>query len=122
MNLLKTGLEFLADKLKTHASETVTYRRGANSVSIQATFGKTTYQIESESGFHIGGEIIDFLFLTADLVIGNAVTTPQAGDRIYTDRAIYEVQFIGDGCWRYSDPFGKMIRLHTKEIFDVSNN
>jgi len=115
-NILKNGIQFLADKLKSHASETVIYKRGADTVTICASFGKTDYQVQDQSGFKIGGQITDFLFQAEDLVIDRTLTVPKAGDQIQTDSALYEAQFIGDGCWRYSDPFRKMIRLHTKEI------
>lgn len=115
-NLLKQGIDFLADKLKAHASETVVYKRGADSISICASFGKTDYQIEDESGLKIGGAVIDFLFAAEDLVIKGSQTTPQAGDQIQTDSAVYEAMFLPDGYWRYSDPYRTMIRLHAKEI------
>ncbi|HBG28591.1 MAG: hypothetical protein A2Y10_08590 [Planctomycetes bacterium GWF2_41_51] len=115
-NILKNGIQFLADKLKSHASETVIYKRGADTINICASFGKTNYQIENESGFQIGGEITDFLFSAADLIIDGLVTVPKAGDRIEVDGKVYEALFINDGCWRYSGPFGKIIRFHTKEI------
>jgi hypothetical protein len=115
-NLLKQGIDFLADKLKAHASETIIYKRGADSISICASFGKTNYQIEDDSGFKIGGHITDFLFEAADLIIDGLLTVPKAGDRIEVDGKVYEALFLGDGCWRCSDPFGKIIRLHTKEV------
>jgi hypothetical protein len=115
-NLLKKGIEFLADKLKAHASETVIYKRGADSVNICASFGKTDYKIEDDSGFQIGGQVTDFLFDAADLVIDGLLTVPKAGDRVEVDGKVYEALFINDGCWRHSDPFRKMIRLHTKEV------
>ena len=115
-NLLKKGIEFLADKLKVHASETVIYKRGLDTVNIQATVGKTNYQIEDDSGLKIGGEIVDFIFQTVDLVINGSLTIPKTGDRVEVDGRIYEALFINDGCWRYSDPYRKIIRFHTKEI------
>lgn len=115
-NLLKNGIDFLAQKLKAYASETVIYKRGLNSISIQATFGKTDYQIEDDSGLKIGGSVIDFLFAAQDLVINGTQTTPQAGDQIQINSAIYEAMFLPDGYWRYSDPYRTIIRLHTKEI------
>jgi len=115
-NLLKQGINFLAEKLKTHASETVIYKRGADTINICATFGKTDYKIEDDSGLKIGGQVTDFLFEAQDLVINGTQTTPQAGDQIQTDSAIYEAMFLPGGYWRYSDPFGKIIRIHTKEV------
>ena len=115
-NILKNGIQFLADKLKAHASETVIYKRGADSISICASFGKTDYQIEDQSGFQTGGQITDFLFAASDLIIDGLLTLPKAGDQIQTDSALYEALFLQDGCWRYSDPYRKIIRLHTKEV------
>ncbi|OQA02451.1 MAG: hypothetical protein BWY69_01107 [Planctomycetes bacterium ADurb.Bin401] len=115
-NILKNGIEFLANKLKAHASQEVIYKRGADSASICASFGKTDYKIEDESGFQIGGQVTDFLFDAADLIIDGLLTVPKAGDRIEVDGKVYEALFLSGGCWKYSDPFGKMIRLHTKEI------
>jgi hypothetical protein len=115
-NLLKQGIDFLAEKLKAHASETVIYKRGADSINICASFGKTDYKVEDESGFQIGGQVTDFLFTASDLIIDGLLTLPKAGDQIQTDSALYEAQFIGDGCWRYRDPYHKIIRFHTKEI------
>jgi hypothetical protein len=115
-NILKTGIGFLANKLKAHASETVIYKRGADSISICASFGKTDYKIEDDAGLKIGGQVTDFLFEVEDLIIEGLLTVPKAGDRIEVDGRTYEALFINDGCWRYSDPFGKIIRLHTKEV------
>jgi len=116
MNILKNGIDFLGQKLKAYASETVVYKRGLDSVSIQATFGKTNCHIEDESGLKVGGHVIDFLFAAQDLVINGSQTTPQAGDQIVFNSNSYEAFFLPDGCWRYSDPYGTIIRLHTKEI------
>ncbi len=115
-NIFKKGIEFLTEKLKAHASETVIYKRGLDTINIQATFGKTDYKTEDESGFQIGGAIIDFLFAAEDLVIDGTQTTPRAGDQIQTDSTIYEAMFLPTGYWRYSDPYRTMIRLHTKEV------
>lgn len=117
-NLLKTGFEYLASKLKSNASDSVTYVRGASRVTIQATFGKTPYQFQSENGFQVGGEVTDFVFSAGDLILNGNLTTPDIGDKIVTGRATYEAQMVGnEGCWKYSDPFGTMIRFHTKEVY-----
>ncbi|OHB58796.1 MAG: hypothetical protein A2Y12_00140 [Planctomycetes bacterium GWF2_42_9] len=116
VNLLKNGVQFLADKLKLHASETVIYKRGADTINICASFGKTNYQIEDDSGFKIGGQVTDFLFQAEDLIIDGLLTVPKTGDRIEIEGKTYEALFLDDGCWRYSDPYHKIIRFHTKEI------
>jgi hypothetical protein len=115
-NLLRTGLEYLAEELKAHASETVTYRRGALTVSALAVCGRTEYKSQDESGNILDAEIIDFIFVSADLILSGTLVTPLPGDEIVTDRATFEVMYLGgEGCWKFSDPFGKAIRIHTKK-------
>jgi hypothetical protein len=116
-NLLKKGVEFLANALKANASDDVTYARGSNSVELKATLGKTPIQVQSDSGVQVAGEIIDFVFLAEDLILNGSLTVPQHGDKITTDRAIYEVNHLGvESCWKYCDPYGKNIRLHCKQV------
>lgn len=119
-NMLKTGLDYLAEQLKIHASQSIVYKRGTDQVALYAVSGKTTIQTQDQSGFVIGAESVDFLFLADDLVLNYQRVTPQHGDRIETDRAVYEVHHLpNEGCWKYSDPFGKQIRVHVKEVGTV---
>jgi hypothetical protein len=119
-NMLKTGLDYLAQQLKAHASESVVYSRGTNTVTLAAVLGKTVLELQDESGFAVGAATIDFIFCSQDLVLNQQMVTPLAGDRITTGRAVYEVHHIAhEGCWKYSDPFGKQIRVHVKEVGTV---
>jgi hypothetical protein len=49
-DLLRTGQEWLANQLKTHASKTIVYLRGANQVSITAIIGRTLMKLEDGYG------------------------------------------------------------------------
>ena len=43
-NMLETGSQWLANQLKSHAANQVTYVRGLEQVSVQATIGKTEFE------------------------------------------------------------------------------
>lgn len=124
-NLLQRGAEYLAAQLQAHASQPVTYRRGtgeeAVEVAIDATIGRSEFELTTDDGIVERVETRDFLFPTADLVLAETATVPQRGDKI--------IETIGDAtltyevlphqnlpAFRYSDEFRVMLRVHTKLI------
>ncbi|MFA5291945.1 MAG: hypothetical protein WC496_02810 [Phycisphaerae bacterium] len=120
-NLLETGSDYLQAQLKQFASSEVAYRRGQDSVVVKAIIGSTKVEVDDGGGAKIKTDIIDFLISTADLVLNGSAITPQHGDKIELGSCEYEVLFLaGDGCWRFSDAFGKTMRIHTKRTGDVS--
>ena len=63
----------------------------------------------------------DFLILTADLVLAGAATLPQRGDRIKETSGdkvyVYEVLAPGkEPHYRFSDPYRKTLRIHSKQV------
>ena len=120
-NLLEQGTAWLADQLKTHASSTVVYQRGAQQVSVSATIGKTEFEIDDGSGVLQRVESRDYLIQPADLQIAGVATLPIAGDRIRetigTKTYVYEVMGPGnEPHYRFSDPFRRVLRIHTKHV------
>ena len=120
-NLFETGATWLANQLKTHASADVVYVRGVDQVPIKATIGKTEFEIDDGSGVVQRIQSRDFLVHAADLQISGSETLPQAGDQIRETQAtstfVYEVMAPGDEPhYRYSDPFRKLLRIHTKHV------
>ena len=120
-DLLAKGSEMLDRMRRTHLSRTVVYRRGADSVEIEATVGSTAFDRTDEYGVVHRIESRDYLAAAADLVLGGEAVTPKAGDRITeTGEARvheYEVMAPGDGpAWRYSDPQRRTLRIHTKFV------
>ena len=120
-NMLKTGSSWLLDQMKTHASVDIVYERGIDQVPIKATIGRTVFEIEDGHGVLERTESRDFLVQAADLVIAGATILPERGDRIRetvgTITYVYEVMAPGkEPHWRYSDPFRKTLRIHTKQI------
>lgn len=118
-NLMRTGAEWLSGKLKAEASETVTYTRGADSVSggLAATPGETSYEHLDSDGISVEARVRDFTFEAADLVLASAVVLPAKGDLIVLGTTTYEVLPVGGGeVHRYCDRNNIRLRVHTKEI------
>ncbi|HOQ06010.1 MAG TPA: hypothetical protein PKY88_12445 [Anaerohalosphaeraceae bacterium] len=117
-DLLQKGLQFMENQRRRHLAQEVTYQRGAESVPVLATFGKTTYEVEEAEGVTVGAEVVDFLIAAADLVIQDQPIRPQYGDQIIVaGQGTYEVLDLpGAGCYRYSDPYQMTFRIHTKLI------
>ena len=120
-DLLEKGAAWLEDRRTRHLTRTVTYVRGEDSVSVAATIGKTTFEQADEYGVIHRTESRDFLVLTADLVLDGSPTLPKAGDRIREadgDQVfVYEVLAPGgEPPWRYSDPYRRTLRIHTKHV------
>ena len=118
--MLRTGSDWLAGQFAEHATETVTYRRGALSAQVRATIGHTTFEVDRAYGRETV-ESRDFLIPVEDLVLGGQAAEPAAGDRI--EQTIggaaekYDVLAPGqEKCWRYSDPWKKTFRVHTKHV------
>ena len=120
-DLLQQGSDWLEAKRTQYASRVVTYARGAQSVEVSATIGKTTFEVDDGYGVLVRHESRDFLILTADLVLDAEQALPQRGDRIRETQGqqvfVYEVSAPGkEPCWRYSDPYRKTLRVHTQQV------
>ncbi|MFH1022122.1 MAG: hypothetical protein V1809_01895 [Planctomycetota bacterium] len=120
-DLLKQGSRWLEGMRVAHASRPVVYVRGADSVEVSATIGRTIFSLDQGYSVIERVETRDYLVLAADLVIGGVATLPRAGDRIREVEGnkayVYEVMAPGnEPCWRYSDPYRKTLRIHTKHV------
>ena len=125
-DLLETGQAWLADQLKTHASRQVVYQRGPQQVAVQATIGRTLLKLDDDyGGIRMEWTDRDFLIQAADLVLGAETITPERGDLVKETvgplMTTYEVAaYGGEPPWRTSDPFGVVLRIHTKRIESVA--
>jgi hypothetical protein len=121
-DLLEAGQQWLAEQLQEHASHSVVYHRGADSIAVQATIGRTLLKLnDSYGGVRMQWTDRDFLIQAADLVLNGSTLTPERGDRITEtvglNMSVFEVMaYGGEPPWRYSDPFGKLLRIHAKFI------
>jgi len=121
-DLLETGSAWLHGQRKQHMVRTVTYRRGSASVEVRATVGQTVFRLVEDYGAQVRVVRRDYLVAAGDLVLNGQQALPEAGDRIEeTDGdkvLIYEVMGPGGGepDWRYSDPYRRTLRIHTKLV------
>ncbi len=94
------------------ASENVLYIRNGLEKTVPAIFGQTKYERSDDYGLKTGSFMHDFLFRFSDLEF-----YPEQGDHIIANSKEYEVNDFGqEGCWRWSDPYGIRMRVHTKLI------
>ncbi len=120
-DLLCQGAAWLDGQRHTHLTQTVRYQRGADSVELAATIGRTEFEQADEYGVLHRIEARDYIIRAADLVLGGETVLPKAGDRICeTEQAavhVYEVMAPGnEPPWRWSDPYRVALRIHTKHV------
>lgn len=124
-NLLNSGVAWLVERLRQHASQAVTYVRGSEQVSLDVT----VLSIAREAIDPISGAITivtgrDYLFPAASLILGGSLTRPQPGDRIYeadgATIATHEVAMLpGEDCWKWNDPYRVTMRVHANLIAET---
>jgi hypothetical protein len=119
-NLLTTGVAFLASQRALHMASSVTYARPStgHTVSILATVGRSMGTVDTPAGtMRVVSNERDYLITAADLILNGALTVPQRGDRITDAAGTWEVQpMLGEPCYRFSDPHGVSLRIHTKRV------
>ena len=121
-DMLDSGLGWLAEKLKAHASRQVVYRRGADEVTVQAIIGRTLLKLDDGyGGVRMEWTDRDFVIAADDLVLGGEKTLPQRGDQVREtvdgQTLVYEVLAPGsEPEWRWSDPHRRLLRIHTKQV------
>jgi hypothetical protein len=120
-DVLEQGLAWLDDQRHAHMTRSVTYERGPDSVQLAATVGRTEFEQVDEHGIVQRLQSRDYLLRAADLVLAGQVTLPKSGDLIReTDGGqtfVYGVMAPGgEPPWRYSDPYRKALRIHTKHV------
>lgn len=118
-DLLEQSSAWLDGQRRQFLSRTVVYSRGDLTAEVPATLGRTNAEAQSESGAIQEWASEDFLILAADLAVFGL---PQPGDQI-TDTGgdgeafVYEVMSPAGGPpWRYSDPYRRTLRIHTKQV------
>lgn len=112
-DLLRQGAAWLEQMRTAHCASQVEYRRNGDVLQVQATFGRTTYEVADESGLTVGAHVWDFLILADDLGF-----EPEPGDMIVANGRRYEVMALGEDFrgWRWSDPYRTTFRIHTRDI------
>jgi hypothetical protein len=114
-DLLEQGARWLEAQRTKHCTRDVTYVRGADSVVVQATIGRTEFQADDGQTVRIDFTERDYLMRAADLVLAGDAVAPQPGDQVRETQDGQTLVFeVID--WRYSDPYRQTLRLHTKQV------
>ena len=121
MNLLEQGSNWLEKKRHDYLSSPVNFVRGGESIPVNATLGRTEFDVSVDMGITEKYETRDFLVRREDLVILGERVNPKRGDRFHYHIEgqvfIYEVMAPGkEPVYRESDLFKKTLRIHTKLI------
>ena len=111
--MLEAAAKWLRDQTLEHLSVEVSYcPKDGNSKTIRAVIGTTLFQTETDYGVATTTEARDFIVSTEELP-----DDPRRGDVIIWHATRYEVLAPGsEPCWRWSDGFHLVRRIHTKEI------
>ncbi len=120
-DLLEQGASWLDRMRVKHASRTVLYGRGTESVEVAATLGRTDYEVTDEYGATVRAVATDFLIAAEDLVLGGRVSLPAPGDSIRvtfgSDVLVFEVMDLGgSGHYRPAGPHRKTLRIHARQV------
>ena len=117
-DLMARAAEFIAGKLAASVSRPVTYVRGNDSVALDATVGRSSFDVDDGHGV-MRFETRDYIVRMDALVLGGVATLPRRGDR-FTEASTagdvaYEVVAVaGSPEWRPCDSSRVLIRIHTK--------
>lgn len=120
-DLLAKGAAWLARQRTRHAASPVTIARGASSIVVPATKGRSKFDVDDGNGFVNRIETQDFIVLAADYAFDGVAVEPVAGDQIFDGPAgeavVYEVMSMpGVQAFERSDHFGLELRIHTKRV------
>lgn len=120
-DLLERAIVWLEGQRVRHLGRQVIYQRGGDSVTVVATLGRSTFELDDGAGAVLRVESRDFIISAADLVLDAQPAEPRSGDRIIQAAEgtlwVYEVTAIGgEPAWRWCDPYHRAMRIHTKQI------
>lgn len=81
-SILDSGAAWIAGQAALHLSRDVTYRRGGAAVDVSAVPGQTDHEAIDETGATILVTTSDWIFRTAELVLGGEQIAPEPGDQV----------------------------------------
>jgi len=119
-DLLDIGSKWLADQRAASAASLVSYQRGEQSIQLSATPGKPIAVMSQSAvsmAFIEDYTARDWLVSSADMMLDGEQIEPQPGDKIVAGNVTWIVGAeANEKCWRFSDPYGYSMRIHTKQV------
>jgi hypothetical protein len=127
VTLIRLAVESLNASLKATAGETVTYRRGNQTIDgLIAVPANTRHDEYGAEEFNFSGREKDWIYWAADLWLDGLPLVPQRGDAIdWIDpqgvKHTYEVlPRTGDRVFRHTDPSQQQLRVYCVEKLPAS--
>jgi hypothetical protein len=124
MNILEDGAQWLADQMEAYVSSSVVYVRGSQQCQLDASLGRTQFEVTDQVGMLQNVDSHDFILRSAEMLFDGEQFIPKAFDSIHIVRGgvthQYTVVQYGNSLdspgqiYRWCDPFGKQIRVHTR--------
>jgi hypothetical protein len=115
-DVLRTGAAWLAGQLKASAGTLCAYKRGANTATITATIGASSFESQSQSGVQELWESRDYILSTSELPYGLPVRGDVIVETLGDVATFYEVSSPrGVAPYRFADAFQAMVRIHTQQ-------
>lgn len=112
---LRSGVNWLRDRIDEAAAETVTYSQGSRTWSIKAVPLTAEGQIIDIQGIGTAYVEIDWVLFTDQLETHDIL--PRTGDRITLGAAIWELEPLANQkCIVPHDQFSTMQRAHTRRV------
>lgn len=112
------------ERVAQQQGATVLYGDGTHSVELTALFGRRNYQVQDSSGALIWFSSHDVLLVADALILNGSRVEPRRGHtitRILGDRRHTFLVHFPDATqppWRWSDPGGEILRIHTTLLSD----
>ena len=116
-NRMQEAVDVLLGRLQGYATVSITYTRGAQSVTLLATVGRTPFQV-MDGEVVIAYESRDYILPAADLTFdGTTPVKPASGDLISDGGRTYEVTVPKPlNVFESIGPNGSVLKIHTKAI------
>jgi hypothetical protein len=114
-NLFAKADAFVRGFRKRFSSIAGTYRRGAESVDLDATPARSGSLLAEDDLSFLTSQQEDLLVDVADLVLDGQATVPADGDTWERGTLVWEVRpNNGEPCFRYADGSRSVFRIHLK--------
>lgn len=112
-DLLDSGLAWLAQKMRGHASAALAYQRGESSITVNGTWARVDREVSEGTDFRLQNELRDLLVPADEMTLGE----PLVGDRVIEGSRTYEVLPLeGTQHWQWLGNRERMYRIHVKRI------
>jgi hypothetical protein len=120
-DLIRNAMSWLGGKMKSHATQSVTYIVNGHEIPVVATIGPAEMPISDGTVVALSNELRDFTITAADLVLDGSPVEPARGHSIVATIAgvqyTYKVMLEGgEEVWSWSDSSQVRRTIHAKLV------